>query len=89
MEYKSNERTIEYKTMMENSANPTIFKHFKGKEYKILALANHSETWEELVIYQEVGNPSHCCARPIDMFFSKVDKDKYPEVLQEYRFEKE
>lgn len=87
MEYKSKNRNIEFTTILEDSKNATIFRHFKGKEYKILSLANHSETWEELVVYHEVGNTSHCCARPIDMFFSEVDHEKYPDVVQKYRFE--
>lgn len=88
MEYKNNNRNIEFTTILEDSKNATIFRHFKGKEYKILSIANHSETWEELVVYHEVGNLSHCCARPIDMFFSEVDKNKYPNIKQKYRFEK-
>ena len=88
MKYNKNGRNIEFTTLLEDKENATTFRHFKNKDYKIVTIANHSETWEELVIYHEVGNTSHCCARPIDMFFSKVDKEKYPEVLQEYRFEK-
>lgn len=88
MEYKSKDREVEFTTVLENEENATIFRHFKNKDYKIITIANHSETWEELVVYREVGNKDHCCARPIDMFFSKVDHEKYPEVEQEYCFEK-
>ena len=88
MEYNNNGRKVAYTTILEDSNNATTFKHFKNKDYKIITVANHSETWEELVIYYEIGNETHCCARPIDMFFSKVDKEKYPDIEQEYRFEK-
>lgn len=88
MEYNKNGRKVEYTTILEDSKNATTFRHFKGKEYKILSHANHSESWEELVVYHEVDNTSHCCARPIDMFFSEVDHEKYPDVNQKYRFEK-
>ena len=63
-----------------------IYKHFKGNMYEIVTIATHTESMEEMVVYKEVEGEK-VYARPLEMFRSKVDKEKYPEVLQEYRFE--
>ncbi len=60
------------------------YRHFKGTLYKVIAIANHTETLEKLVIYT---HDDKIWARPYEMFISKVDKEKYPEVNQVYRFE--
>lgn len=64
-----------------------IVRHFKGKFYLLLDIVEHTETGEELVIYKAMYDDYKKYARPIDMFISKVDKIKYPEAEQEYRFE--
>ena len=64
-----------------------IYKHFKGDLYLVEDIAIHSETKEKMVIYRALYEDSKLYARTYDMFISKVDKNKYPNVIQEYRFE--
>ena len=63
------------------------YRHFKGNDYKVLALAEHTETGEKLVVYQAMYAPFKICARPYDMFMSEVDHQKYPGIRQHWRFE--
>lgn len=64
-----------------------LYRHFKGTVYEVIGVATHSETQEQLVIYRPVSDRNKLWARPLEMFTSKVDKNKYPNVKQEYRFE--
>lgn len=64
-----------------------IYKHFKGNMYRIVAVATHTETYETLVVYQSLEDETKIFARPLPMFMSPVDAEKYPEVTQKDRFE--
>ena len=64
-----------------------VYKHFKGDYYLVVDIANHSETKEPYVVYRQLYNDGKLWIRPLDMFTSEVDHEKYPNVKQKYRFE--
>ncbi len=64
-----------------------IYRHFKGDYYIVEDVATHSETKEKYVCYRSLYGNNELYIRPYEMFLEKVDKNKYPKVKQEYRFE--
>ena len=64
-----------------------IYKHFKGDYYLVEDIAKDSETNKEVVVYRRLYEDAGLWIRPIDMFLSEVDHEKYPNVKQKYRFE--
>ena len=64
-----------------------IYRHFKGDYYIVLDIANCSETKNKYVVYRQLYGEGSLWIRPIEMFLSEVDRKKYPDVEQKYRFE--
>lgn len=64
-----------------------VYRHFKGNCYLVEELARDSETDETVVVYRKLYGDGSLWVRPLDMFLSEVDHEKYPDVKQKYRFE--
>ena len=87
--------------IMENRFKPgDIVQHFKREMlsdeeraankylYEIVGIATHSETREPMMVYRPLYDDGGMYVRPLEMFLSEVDHEKYPDVKQKYRFEK-
>lgn len=64
-----------------------VYRHFKGGLYRVEDVAKHSETLEEYVVYRKLYDDHSLWVRPKEMFLSPVDREKYPDAMQEFRFE--
>ena len=64
-----------------------IYRHFKGDLYLVEDVARHSETNEEYVVYRKLYGDCSLWIRPKEMFLSPVDREKYPDCKQQYRFQ--
>lgn len=79
--------TAKYRRPIPNAEE--LWHHFKDNEYKIIACpVMHTETREFYCVYQALYGSYGVYCRPLDMFMSEVDHEKYPQVHQKYRFEK-
>lgn len=64
-----------------------VYRHFKGDHYLVEDLAKHSETGEQYVVYRKLYGDGSLWIRPLAMFLEEVDREKYPDCPQQYRFQ--
>ena len=64
-----------------------IYRHFKGDYYLVEDIAHHSESGETMVVYRKLYGDGGLWVRPLEMFLEEVDREKYPDCKQKYRFE--
>lgn len=73
---------------MKREITAGLYRHFKGNMYRVLFIAKHTETSEDTVVYRAEYGDHQLYVRPYDMFASEVDRAKYPNAEQKYRFER-
>ena len=64
-----------------------VYKHFKGNLYRVRHVGTHTETGERMVVYQKWPHGDNIWISPYESFVSEVDREKYPDATQDYRFE--
>ena len=64
-----------------------VYKHFKGKMYKVLNIGYSADNLEKMVIYQALYDDNKIWVRNYDEYNSYVDKNKYHNITHKYRFE--
>ncbi|MEA4941661.1 hypothetical protein SDC9_135929 [bioreactor metagenome] len=64
-----------------------VYRHFKGDYYLVEDVAKNSETGEDYVVYRKLYGDGSLWIRPLRMFLEPVDREKYPDARQTYRFE--
>lgn len=74
--------------MRENPKAGEVYRHFKGNNYEVISIATGSEDGEAQVVYKALYPPYTVYVRPLEMFMEPVNREKYPNAMQEYRFEK-
>ena len=81
--FKNVNDTLKYDRPLPESGQQ--YRHFKvGKIVTVVGIARHTETEELTVVYDHNGTIWN---RPLEMFMSEVDREKYPDAKQKYRFE--
>ena len=73
---------------MERQITPGRYRHFKGNYYQVEGVARHSETGEMLVVYRPLYGEGGLWVRPLEMVAGPVDREKYPQAEQNWRFER-
>lgn len=64
-----------------------VYRHFKGDYYLVEALAQDSETQQTVVVYRKLYGDGSLWVRPLAMFQGPVDREKYPNADQKFRFQ--
>ena len=60
-----------------NDIQPGLWRHFKGNLYRVIGIALHSETGEEMVVYQALYGQRGLWVRPVSMWLEQVERDNY------------